>query len=289
MIWSLFTKKRETAEQKAGSGAPVAILGDIHANLEALKAVLADIKAQGVQQFACTGDIVGYGADPRKCLEIVRNLNCPVVQGNHDFYAATEDSLKDFSLHALNAMLWTREQLSEEEREWLRSLPMTVDLHQVSGVGCQVSGGEATPNAEPRTSNCRLVHSSLLEPAAWHYVLKPEAAKPNLLIQEPEVVFFGHTHVPSHFSFHPATQEFKTVFPLKEGVHQLEPGWKHLINPGSAGQPRDHDPRASYALFDPEARTVEIRRVEYDIPAAQKKIEAAGMPLRNADRLAKGR
>lgn len=273
---------------KAG-GTRIAVFGDVHSNLEALEAVLADIRAQGVQRIVCTGDIVGYAANPSECLKIIYDLNCPVVQGNHDFYAASDASLKDFSLHALNAMLWTRARLSQADREWLRNLPMTVDLGQVSGVGCQVSGGEATLNSELQTLNCRLVHSSLLEPEKWHYVLKPEAAKPNLLIQEPEVVFFGHTHVPSLFSFHPATKEFKTEFPLGEGIHRLEPGWKYLINPGSAGQPRDHDPRASYAVFDPGARTVEIRRIPYNIAVAQKKIEAAGLPLRNADRLARGK
>ena len=281
MMLKLFKKRDAPVVQKAGSVAPVAVLGDIHANLEALEAVLADIKQSGIKQFACTGDIIGYGADPRKCLEIVRNLNCSVVQGNHDYYAATDDSLSDFTLPAMNAMLWTRAQLSGAERKWLGNLPLKADV--------TTEYTETTENVGANRQVAHLVHSSLLEPEKWHYVLKPEAADRNLLIQNPDVVFFGHTHVPSLFSFHLATKEFRTVFPLGEGTHSLEPGWKYLINPGSVGQPRDHDPRASYAVFDPAKRTVTLRRVKYDIASAQRKITEAGLPVRNADRLAKGR
>ena len=265
-----------------------AVLGDIHANLEALNAVLADIKSQGVSQFVCTGDIVGYGANPSECLKIIRDLHCPVVLGNHDSYAATDDSLKDFNLNAMNAILWTREHLSDVEKEWLRGLPMTVDMDQRTEDRGQKSGKKQTPNSQPQTPNCQLVHSTLLEPESWRYIMKPEKAEDALRGQEPDIVFFGHTHVPSIFSFNPKTDEFRSEFPAKEGLHQLEPGWKHLINPGSVGQPRDRDTRASYAIYDPVAGTIEIRRVEYDIAATQKKIEAANLPLRNAERLSRG-
>jgi len=249
-----------------------AILGDIHANLEALEAVLADIKEQGAAQIVCVGDVVGYAANPSECLEIIRDLDCPVVQGNHDSYAATGDSLKEFNLNALNAILWTREHLSDDEKQWLLGLPL-----------------ELTLNSELGTLNAELVHSSLNEPEQWHYILKPEKAEPALQTQDPDIVFFGHTHVPALYSFNPETKEFKSKFPLSEGTHELAAGWKHLINSGSVGQPRDRDTRASYAIYDPKAGIIEIRRVEYDIKAAQQKIEAAGLPLRNAERLAKGR
>lgn len=258
----------------------IAIFGDLHANLEALDAVLADAKVQGVSRFICTGDVVGYGANPSECLNIIRKLDCPVVLGNHDSYAATDDSLKEFNLNAMNAILWTREHLSAEEKEWLRGLPMTVATGNL---------GNSFRHPPPATCHSTLVHSSLLKSESWCYIMKPEKAEVALRAQEPELVFFGHTHVPSIYSYNPKTDEFAEKFPAQEGIHQLEPGWKHLINPGSVGQPRDRDPRASYAIYDPDAGTIEIRRIEYDIVSTQAKIEAAGLPLRNAERLAKGR
>ena len=285
-------KKRKTVElvpEPVISDRPerIALFGDIHANLEALEAVLTDINEQGSVQIVCVGDIVGYAANPSECLKVIRDLNCPVVRGNHDSYAATDDSLKDFNMNALNAILWTRKHLSDEEKTWIKGLPMTVDLDWRSELKTQALIDETTKHLI-QTSYCRLVHSSLLEPEAWHYILKPERALPALQTQEPELVFFGHTHVPAHYSFNPESNEFKSEFPLGEGTHKLEPGWKHLINPGSVGQPRDRDTRASYAIYNPEARTIEIRRVEYDISAVQQKIEDAELPLRNAERLAKG-
>ncbi len=264
------------------SGRPerLAVLGDIHANLEALEAVLESIKAQGGARIICTGDVVGYGANPSECLTIIRDLNGPVVRGNHDSYAATRNRPDGFNLNAANAILWTREQLSEAEKEWLRGLPMTVGPDDVT---------RETGTLDLRGLNCGLVHSSLPEPENWSYITKPKDAKDALRAQVPDLVFFGHTHVPALFSFNPKTKAFRSECPLKEGVHPLEKGWKHLVNPGSVGQPRDRDPRASYALYDPRAGMLEIRRVRYDIAAARKKIIAAGLPRRSADRLCIGR
>jgi predicted phosphodiesterase len=263
------------------------VLGDIHANLEALEAVLESINARGAARIICTGDVVGYGANPAECLAIIRDLNGPVVQGNHDFYAATRSSPDGFNVHARNSILWTRQQLSEEEKEWLHDLPMTVGPGDVE-LEPRNSKLE-TDSLELRSLNCGLVHSSLPEPQSWRYIMKPESARNAVRVQEPDVVFFGHTHVPALFSFNPKTGAFRSEFPLKEGVYPLKKGWKHLVNPGSVGQPRDRDPRASYALYDPLAGMLEICRVEYDIAAARKKIIAAGLPLRNADRLSVGR
>ena len=244
----------------------IAIFGDVHSNIEALDAVLADARSQNVSGFACTGDLVGYGPDPSACLDLIRGLGCPVVKGNHDAYSATDVGLSDFTLNAMNALIWTREHLSPEEREWLNGLPMSADLE-----------------------GAKIVHSSLVDPAKWHYVMKLEQAEYALRSQAEWAVFFGHTHVPSLFSFNPETEELKMEFPLKEGVHQLSEGWRHLINPGSVGQPRDKDARASYALFDSCAGTVEIRRIEYDFATTQQKIASVGLPLRNAERLERGR
>jgi len=251
-----------------------AICGDIHANLESLDAVFFDAKSKGVSQIICTGDIVGYGASPSRCLKLIRDLNCPTVLGNHDSYAATGDGLNEFNPNAMSAILWTREHLSDDEKAWLVNLPMQIDLSDKVVAGRQAA---------------RLVHSSLIDPEKWCYILKPENAEAALRVQESDIVFFGHTHVPSLFSFNSETKEFRSKSSVDAGVYELEPGWKHLVNPGSVGQPRDRDNRASYAIYDSQAGTIEIRRVEYDIATAQKKIKAAGLPLRNAERLSHGR
>jgi predicted phosphodiesterase len=280
----------------------VAIFGDIHANLEALEAVLADAKGEGIANFACTGDLVGYCANPSECLEIVKALNCPVVKGNHDEYAATDVSLKDFTLHAMNALIWTREHLNPEERAWLDALPMQTDVLTTKNTkdtkkesGGTLGSVSAAPPEESLRSprlceeSINLVHSSMFEPQSWKYIIKQSEAEKVLPMQKPDVVFFGHTHVPSSYAFHPDSGEFKSTVPMTEGVLELDEGWKWLLNPGSVGQPRDHDPRAAYLIYYPNSNMIEFRRVEYDFRKTAKKIVEAGLPDRNAQRLYKGR
>ncbi len=250
----------------------IAVFGDIHANVDALSVVVDDMKEQEVDRAICTGDIVGYAVAPKECLKIIRDLNCPVVMGNHDSYVSMNEGLKGINPYAMNAVLWTREHLDDGEVQWLFDLPLEQTVSTNSGTSC-----------------VGLIHSSLVEPGQWNYIHNLEQAKPTLQVQKSDVVFFGHTHVPSLFSSHQKKRKFKSRVPLGEGLHKLESGWKHLINPGSVGQPRDGDARASYALYDPSARTVEIRRVEYDIEAAQEKIISAGLPVSGAERLSMGR
>lgn len=237
-----------------------AILGDIHANLEALTAVLQDAKEQGVTGYACTGDVVGYNADPKACLQIIRTLKCQVVQGNHDYYAACNESMELFTPMAQKSIRWTRKHLSPFERKYLRHLPLIVDIE-----------------------NFTIVHSSLSNPHRWNYIFKRKAADANFKNQFNDVCFFGHTHVPLAFVKGPS---------IEKGFYEtlnIRPGFQYLINVGSVGQPRDRDPKAAYVIYDLEASTVTMRRVEYDIDATQKKIRAAGLPFRNALRLASGR
>jgi len=237
-----------------------AILGDIHANLEALEAVLRDAESQGATHYACTGDLVGYNADPRACLQIVRKLGCQTVQGNHDYYAACNESMELFTPMAQKSIRWTRRQLSPFERNHLRRLPMILDLEGFT-----------------------LVHSSLASPHRWNYIFKRKAADASLRNQFNPVCFFGHTHVPLAFVRGSATE--KGFY----GTLAIRKGYQYLVNVGSVGQPRDRNPKAAYVLYDLEARTVALRRVEYDIEAAQRKVRAAGLPFRNALRLAGGR
>ncbi|QBG46909.1 metallophosphoesterase [Verrucomicrobia bacterium S94] len=237
-----------------------AILGDIHANLEALTAVLEDAGKQGVTHYACTGDVVGYNADPKNCLQIIRNLKCSVVQGNHDYYAACNENMELFTPMAQKSIRWTRKHLSPFERKYLRHLPLIIDIE-----------------------NFTIVHSSLSNPHRWNYIFKRRAADANFRNQFNNVCFFGHTHVPLAFVKGESIEKgfYETL--------QIKPGFQYLINVGSVGQPRDRNPKAAYVIYDLETQTITMRRVEYDLTATQKKIRAAGLPFRNALRLASGR
>lgn len=237
-----------------------AILGDIHANLEALQAVLDDAEQQGVTDFASTGDVIGYNADPKACLQIVRGLKCKVVQGNHDYYAGGNESMELFTSRARKSIQWTRKQLSLLDRKYLRQLPMIMDVE-----------------------NFTIVHSSLSNPHRWNYIFKSKAAEANFRNQFNQVCFFGHTHVPLAFAKSSGIEIgfYETL--------EIRPGMQYLINVGSVGQPRDRNPKSAYVIYDQEAQTVTMRRVEYDIETTQKKIRAAGLPFRNALRLANGR
>lgn len=238
----------------------IALFGDIHANLEALESVLADAAAQGVTDYVCTGDVVGYNADPAACLEIVREMDCPTVKGNHDEDASGSHSLDSMNPIAAAALEWTRSQLTDEQRQWLRRLRM---VRQVS--------------------DFTVVHSTLDQPSNWNYVTNRFDAMANFSYQFTQVCFNGHTHVPRVYVKTDKVQEIPADSIL------IEDGAKYFINIGSVGQPRDGDWRAAYAIYDTEQKLVTIRRVEYDIATTQKKILAAGLPPMLAERIAEGR
>ena len=156
---------------------PVAILSDIHGNLQALQAVIEDIEKQGIQERVCLGDIVGYGANPAECLELLRGKDFRVIlQGNHDAYVAAEEDPHGTSQEAKEAVRWTRQVLSEEQREWLRSLPLTW-----------------------QAEDYEVVHASLHHPAQWGYVLEPGAAAVHFNHQQKDLCFIGHSHQPKMF------------------------------------------------------------------------------------------
>jgi predicted phosphodiesterase len=238
-----------------------AILGDVHANLEALEAVLQDADRHGVTHYACTGDIVGYNADPKACLQVLRKLKCQMVQGNHDYYTASNESMELFTPIAQKSVLWTRRQLSLLERKYLRNLPLIIDIETFT-----------------------VVHSSLHNPQRWNYIFKTKAAEANFRNQFNQVCFFGHTHFPLAF-----VKEDNTIEKGFYDTLQIRPRRQYLINVGSVGQPRDRNPLTAYVIYDIENQTIEMRRLEYDIETTQRKIRAAGLPFRNALRLANGR
>lgn len=237
-----------------------AIFGDIHANLEALEAVLADAKSQGVTDYVCLGDVVGYNADPIACLNIVRDMGCPTVKGNHDQDASENHSLDSMNPIAATALQWTRDQLDDDQRLWLKRLRM---VRQV---------GDYT-----------IVHSTLDQPVHWNYVTNRFDAMSNFSYQFTQLCFHGHTHVPRVYMKSDKVREV----PAESVV--IEPNAKYFINVGSVGQPRDGDPRSCYAIYDHATKLIVFRRIDYDMETTQRKIIEAGLPEMLAERLAEGR
>ncbi len=244
-------------------GRVYAVLGDIHANIDALNTVLDDARRHGVTDFVCVGDIVGYNAAPAECIRIVRDeLNCPCVRGNHDHYVSYLDTnLADFHPSAARVVEWTRSQLSEVDIQWLHDLPLQ---KPVMGI--------------------MLVHATLDRPAHWGYVFENQQAEANFSYQRTPLCFHGHTHVPIIYS-----NESNHVVHYEPRDFVLEIGQRLFINVGSVGQPRDGDPRASYVIYDMANRQVRFRRLEYDVQAAMARNRLAGLPEKCAMRLELGR
>lgn len=238
-----------------------AIFGDIHANLEALKAVLADAETYNCTHFVCLGDVVGYNANPHECVEIIRNLECPCVKGNHDEQASVTSGLEGFNPLAEEAINWTREHLTEEDKQWLRDLRMVRQVRDYT-----------------------IVHATLDTPQKWGYVFNQLDAAASFNYQHTTLCFYGHTHSPRAYM-----RDGTTVRSLTFDKLRIEPQKKYFINVGSVGQPRDGDWHASYAIYHADKKYVELRRIEYDINTAQDKIVDAGLPQRLADRLALGK
>ena len=236
-----------------------AIFGDIHSNLEALEAVLADAQECGCTHHVCIGDIVGYNANPPECVEIIKALGCPVVKGNHDEQAHLNGSLEAFNPLADAALRWTRENLTDEDKQWLASLRLIRQVRDFT-----------------------IVHATLDTPNQWGYVFNQLDAAASFNYQYTNVCFYGHTHAPRAY----VRDEAVHHVPLE--VLPIEIGKKYFINVGSVGQPRDGDWHASYCIYHADKNLVELRRVEYDINLAQDKVVDAGLPQRLADRLALG-
>ena len=239
------------------------VLSDIHSNLEAFEAVLED--AGSVDQIWCLGDVVGYGPDPNACVELLRSHPHRCIAGNHDWATLGKLDLRDFNPDARDANLWNRQQLTPGNLTYLDALPESV-----------VEG------------KFTLFHGSPRYPI-WEYVIYASTAQLNFKHFETPFCFVGHTHTPVIFRLIDkgetyACDSIPTVLnrPLELGPERL------IINPGSVGQPRDGDQRASYVILDDEALTIEYRRVEYDIDKTQAKMMEHDMPLRLVLRLGYG-
>ena len=248
-----------------------AVISDIHANLHALYAVIGDLQCEQCIDVVCLGDIVGYNAYPQECVNAIREMGCPVVKGNHDEAVVNFNANINMNPVARQAMEWTCSCLNEESLAWLKRLP----LQRIE------------------RSKFAMVHSCLDQPQAWNYILNANDATCNFQRQFLPLCFHGHTHQPRVFTWDgrhaiELPEYWQQLVAEGQTVLSLQPGQKYFVNVGSVGQPRDGDPRACYAIYDSDAATVTLRRVEYDVTGAQQAIVSVGLPEYLAERLGQG-
>jgi predicted phosphodiesterase len=251
------------------------LLSDIHANLDALEAVLE--AAPPHDTVWNLGDSVGYGANPNEVIERVRNLGAVFVRGNHDRACCGLLSLEDFNPIATRAAQWTQSNLTEEHVTWLQAL---------------AHGPLGTNGHHPGKPEVSVMHGSPLNED--EYVLSMRDAWEPLQLSDARINFFGHTHLQGGFATDGETMfKLNPYYTTRNGAEECEvelrENARYLINPGSVGQPRDNDWRAACGLYDDERKTVSFLRIPYDVRAAQVKIIRAGLPDRLAVRLREGR
>lgn len=237
-----------------------AVLSDIHGNLAALTAVLADIDAKKIRNIFFSGDIVGYGPDPNACVSMVRERCKLAVTGNHDQALTGQTPFDTFNDLARTAIIWSRGMVSEEHIRYLESLPLTKEL---------------------RGFDALFVHGTPKDPSAWHYLYSMEDILVNFDHFSGKVCFVGHSHVP----FIAEKDKNANVQLFRESA-KIRKGGRYIVNSGSVGQPRDGDPRACYIAID--GNRIDVVRVEYDIELTQKKIYEAGLPRKLGERLSRG-
>jgi len=234
-------------------------LSDVHGNLQALEAVLEHLDGGlAVDGLVFLGDAVGYGADPGACLELLGERCCALVAGNHDHGVIGRTDLSEFNEEAKEALLWCRNRLLPRHKAFLESLPMRT---VTEGFLC--------------------VHATPKAPEAWNYIFTYEDAEEALSAMETDLGFVGHSHVPLVLRQGPGGK----ISVVREEELRIEPGHRYLINPGSVGQPRDGDNRASLVVYDKEQEAVRLHRVDYDVHEAAVRIIRAGLPPSLAHRL----
>ncbi len=228
----------------------LAVISDVHANLEALETVLRDIEGRGVEQILFAGDAVGYGPDPGQCLNLIERLCAEKVAGNHDRAVTGHTPLEYFNENARLALEWTLQQLSDEEMELLKGYEIQKSLKEPGAM---------------------LVHATPRFPDSWQYILSLQDAWRAFHHFDEQFCFIGHSHIPFIIEL---TDSGEIAGPVQEVA--VSESSRYIVNSGSVGQPRDRDPRAAYTLWKEDG--VEIIRVEYDFRETQQKMAAAGLP-----------
>jgi predicted phosphodiesterase len=239
-----------------------AIFSDVHANLEALEAVIESYKKESIDRYLCVGDVVGYAANPKECIERIKALCMITVAGNHDWGSVNLFSLDYFNPYAKEAILWTQENIDDTDRHFLQSLKLVY-----------------------KNDDLTLVHGTLESAAKFNYLTDGIVAEESFKALENNVCFLGHTHVAGTFiKGQDGEIKYRQDISMK-----IEAGNKYIINVGSVGQPRDGNPNAAYCIYDTYKKEVCLKRVGYNIADTRKKIIAAGLPRFLAERLALGR
>ncbi len=238
-----------------------ALISDIHSNLEALEAVRIALASEDIDEYLCVGDVVGYGADPHAVMGILQSLApSALVAGNHDWGALGLTDLEYFNEYAKAAIEWTIGLLNKPQADYLKSFSLVYEAEDFT-----------------------LVHGSLDEPAEFNYILNSFDAYRTMKMMKKGLCFVGHSHIAGIFY-----ANGNRIERLKGLTAAIDRSKKYVVNVGSVGQPRDGDSRASFAIYDSKESTVEIKRIEYDIETAQKKILDSGLPKWLASRLSEG-
>lgn len=239
-----------------------AIISDIHGNLEAFRAVLDALSGERIDAYLSMGDVVGYGADPKECLKLLKSLEPQVlIAGNHEWGVLGQLEMEDFNDLARDAVIWTRNILDKDEIEYIKSFQL---VHE--------------------DESMTLVHGTLNMPEEFYYIFDADDAYATMNQMKNYLCFTAHTHVPAVFR----SDHDKIETPEEKNI-KIDTDRRYVINAGSIGQPRDGDRRAAYAIYDDEESVVELKRVEYDVKKAGEKILKTGLPARLAYRLAEGR
>jgi predicted phosphodiesterase len=229
----------------------LAAISDVHSNLSALEAVLADIRKRKIRRKVFIGDAVGYGPDPDEATALIKKeCRSGSVAGNHDWAVRGLTDIEHFNSMARAAIKWTDETINEETRKTIEEWPLVKVL---------------------RKDSILLVHSTPVEPAEWDYLFSPGQAAQFFDTFRQKICLVGHSHTPFIAELLPSGEVLAHA-----GEAEIKDGCRYIINVGSVGQPRDHNPRAAYALF--ESGRVEIVRVKYDVAATQRKMAKAGLP-----------
>ncbi len=235
------------------------VIADIHSNLEALESVLSALGGENIDKYICCGDIVGYGADPGGCIRLLRECTSQIVAGNHDYAAVGLTDIKNFNPSAQEAVRWTQEQLTQSETEFLSNLPLFLIVDGLF-----------------------VVHATPFQPEKWEYIRTTYDAFRSFKAFSESLCFVGHSHTPVTFISNKSLS-----FSFDEEVN-VEENRRYIVNVGSVGQPRDGSPSACFAVYDTDSGALQLKRVEYDIKGAQKKIIEAGLPGFLARRLEDG-
>ncbi len=237
------------------------IFSDVHANWEALTAVIRAFEKEGIDHYFCAGDIVGYGANPQECIDLIQKLNADCVAGNHDWAVVDKFDTDNFNHAAKQAIFWTKEHVRVGDRDFLKYLPLIF-----------------------KNNDLILVHGTLPFPQNFEYLLYGDQVQEMFNAMERSLCFIGHTHVPQIIFQQEGKVRLWDASDIKIG-----PQSKYIVNVGSVGQPRDGNPMAAYCIYDTAQREISIRRVNYAIAAAHQKIIQAGLPRILADRLSEGK